>query len=374
MSAMTGTVDATPTTEAIASGATWPAQAPVSDTGPPAARANSVFADVHWVGLCDNRRALERAMRERGAHLQDLPAGMPNSDRDRFLVVVDVHASKGTHRYAARVAIQSESGARDVREVEAERCDELHSVIAWVLVVLARGPRALDEDTRARDATPESANHLPAWGPAPAAFADSGAKARVPAPSVPAPGYAPSNVRLVYGRVVPKVPPRFALGAQLMSGWFFVSEPAWGAAGFVEYRPVRASPRALRLTLLQLANNTVDSGSGIGVAIKRTAARLGASVKVTGVPLSFVGGVEAGWLSAHGSGAVVSHGGRSAWGAGFAGMVMDFALLRDRLWFEACADVSVSPFSYAFHTTSARTIRESGPVELRAAAGLKSSF
>jgi hypothetical protein len=169
--------------------------------------------------------------------------------------------------------------------------------------------------------------------------------------------------------------PHFALGAQIVGGWGFVRDPAWGPAVFVEHRPARAAYGfALRLTVLTMTNDARSSDTSIDIAVRRTAARIGASLQLPKTPFAFVSGLEAGWMSARGSGAIVPQEGRSGWGAWFGGILLDFPLIHHRLSLEAGADAAVSPFGYAFRTSSERTIIDSSRVELRTTAGLKSSF
>ena len=60
---------------------------------PPDSNTTAVFADVHWVGLCDDRRALERAMRKRGGRLQQAGVASSSTGPDRFTVDVEVRQS-----------------------------------------------------------------------------------------------------------------------------------------------------------------------------------------------------------------------------------------------------------------------------------------
>jgi hypothetical protein len=339
---------------------------------PPDSNATAVFADVHWVGLCDDRRALEREMRKRGARLHQAGVASPSTGTDRFKVDVQVRLSSDEHGYAARVSISSETGAHDVREVEAGKCEQLHSVVAWVLVVLARGPRLLDETNRVSDAATESANGLSRSVPAAGAASQPASAPSDPRTKLQSFG---SVVTLLgYGRVVPRAQPTFSLGAQLMGGWLFLRQPAWGPTVFFEHRPLRCRPLALRLSLLRLANDTSISDSNIAIAVTRTAARFAGSIKVPSMPVALMSGLEAGLLAARGSGSLVSHLSRRVWAAWSLGIVLEVPILRERLWLTAGADAALCPLTYAFRTTSERTIIESGPVELRAAAGLKSSF
>jgi hypothetical protein len=312
-------------------------------------------------------------MHQRGVHLENPGVEPPGAGLERFTVDVHVRSSTGAHGHTGRVEIHGANGTHDEREVDAERCEELHSVIAWVLVVLARGPRASGGHDRTSGGTTESANGLLLSGPVAAAGNTPSSVALAVGANAEF-GRIPSKVQLAYGRVVPRAQPRFTLGAQLMGGWGFLEQPAWGPALFFEHRPLRGSRFKLRLTLLAITNQGASSDSSIGVSVRRVAARLGASLPVPNTPFALTSGLEGGLLSARGSGAVVSQQSRSAWGSWFAGILLDLPLLRDRLWLEASADASLSPFMYAFRTSSERTIVESGPVELRTAAGLKSSF
>jgi len=352
----------------VASGA--PASTGVHPTG---TSPGSVSADVHWVGPCDNRNALERAMRKRGARLEKPGTGARSGEHERLTVDVDVHPAKGDHTYAARVSIRSETGAHDMREVDADRCEELHSAIAWVLAVLAWGPRGVNENQRPRDATTQPKNDLPHSNSAPAAAAMPLAPALASAWGSRAVPELRSSVRLAQGRMTLKAPVRFAMGAQLTGGWNFVHDSARGPAVFVEHRPWLTRPIALRLTLLTLTNHVPSSDASIGVTVRRTAARLGGSLRVPGSPFAFASGLEAGLLAARGSGALVSHESHSFWGSLFAGILLDLPLLGDKLGLEAGGDAALSPFTYAFHT-SGRKIAQSGPFEVRATLGLKSSF
>ena len=348
------------------------ARAIAGDEAPLRTGPSAVSADVHWVGMCGNRRELEHAMHARGAELEQPGTNTPSTGRARFTVDVGVRSTQGAHHYAARVEIRGENGTYDVRELEADRCEELHSVIAWVLVVLAGGPRGTDENDRASGVTTESANQAFTTDPIPPA---AGELTVAPAARASAQGLGgPSQVRLAAGSVVPKAKQRFALGAQLMGSWHFLDAPAWGPAMFFEHRPLRAGPFTARITVLSLTNDAFSTDSNIGVSVRRTAARLGASFRPRQIPLALASGLEAGLLSARGSGQVLSHESRSLWGAWFAGILLDLPLLHDRLRLQAGADLSFSPFEYAFRTSSERTIIESRPLELRAAGGLESSF
>lgn len=349
------------------------ATAIAGDAAPLPTGPSAVSADVHWVGPCANRRALERAMHARGAQLEQPGANVPSTGRDRFTVDVSVRSLKGSHPYAGRIEIQGTSGTHDVRELEADRCEELHSVIAWVLVVLARGPRGVNENDRASDVTTAPVKGPYPSSPVPAAASEPSVATAAGASAL-ARGDIPSKVQLAYGSVMPKAKPRFALGAQLLGSWLFLRNPAWGPAVFFEHRPWLTRPFAARVTVLTITNDAVNSGSSIGVAVRRTAARFGASLRLPQMPFALSSGLEAGLVSARGSGQVLSHESRSRWGAWFAGIVLDLPLLHERLRLEAGADLSVSPFRYAFRTSSERTIIESKPLELRAAVGLKSSF
>jgi hypothetical protein len=339
---------------------------------PPAPGAGAVSADVHWVGLCNNRPALERALQQRGAHLEKPGASTPIDGSERFTVDVEVSASDGPHSFAARFEIQGANGTRDVRQVEADRCEELHTTVAWVLLVLARAPRVGDDNDAASGNKTLLARGTPASDPAAARnLTPTVALANANAQAI---GESTATVRVVYASVLPKAHPRFALGAQMMADWGFLREPAWGPAMFFEHRPFRADTVAGRLTLLSMTNGGSTADSSIAVAVRRSSARFGAWFRVPRVPVAFTSGFEVGLLSARGSGAVVSRQTRSVWGAAFAGIVLEFPLLHDRLWLEAGADASLSPFTYAFRTSSERTIVASSPVELRTAAGLKSTF
>jgi hypothetical protein len=335
-----------------------------SGVHPAGTRPGSVFADVHWVGRCDNRNALEHAMRKRGARLEKPGTGAWSGEHDRFTVDVDVRPAKGGHAYAARVSIRSETGAHDIREVDAERCEELHSAIAWVLAVLAWGPGGVNENPRPRDATTPPKNALPRSNSAPALGSAWGVRARQELGS---------SVRLAQGRMTLKEPPRFAMGAELAEGWHFVHDWARGPAVFIEHRPWLTRPVALRLTLLTLTNDVPSAETSIGVTVRRTAARLGGSIRVPGLPLALVSGLEAGLLAARGSGTLISHQSHSFWGSLLVGALLDLPLLGDKLGLEAGGHAALSPFTYAFHT-SQRKIAESGPVEVRATLGLKSHF
>lgn len=345
------------------SGRLLPAEGePADGTG---ATTTTVFAGVDWNGLCDDPAALERAVRERGARLQSPRQGTQASATEQFTVNVNVQSASDGHGYAAQISISSARGARDARELTASRCAELHSAIAWVLVVLARRPRSLDENHRESVAKTDTGNRPSTAGPVPAT---------VKLPAAPRVDTASTASLDVHGHVTVKAQPRFALGAQLIGGWSYLRDPAWGPAVFFEHRPWRDRAFGLRLSLLTLANDTSGTGSDVEIAARRTAVGLSGWLQVPGAPVTLSGGLEAGVLSARGSGALVSHQSRRAWGAGVVGLSLELPLFGDRLWLAASAHIAICPFTYAFRTTSERTVVESGPIEPRAAAGLKSRF
>src|SRR5512142_823947 len=182
--------------EALAGETTTPAMNASHGSNPPQTdpSATSVFPDVRWVGLCNDRRALEGAIRERGSKLQEPGVSQSPAGHDRFTLDVNVRPSRSGQGYAARVSIASDSGAHDVRRVEADRCDELHSAVAWVLVVLAQRPRVGVDDSRESDATTQSADHAAGTGSAEAT--PSGTSPGVPDSSArpPSPGEAHERV------------------------------------------------------------------------------------------------------------------------------------------------------------------------------------
>jgi hypothetical protein len=322
-----------------------------------------VYAHVDWIGACKEPRALERAVRARGAWLRPPNDSVPA--QQRFQVAVEVQSLAPDPGFTAHLEIESAAGARDQRDLTVSNCRELRSTVAWVLVVLAREPRETSA-TSGESAAPTSEGKNTRATGAPAL--------RDTRLSLPQHSIDEAPVRGATRMQPNHEASRFEMGAGMVGSFLFLSQPAVGPQFFVGARPRFMQPFGVRLSASQLAQQLHATDSNIDVNVQRTALRLGVLLRVAHGPLFLQSGFEAGVLSGSGLGDVVARRSRSRWGGWYGGVLLDVPLLRNRLAMEVGADAVLTPWIYEFQTSATHTVTESRSLDLRLGAGLRSNF
>lgn len=291
-------------------------------------------------------------MRARGVLLvDDASEGSPELQLE-----VSVTAGEAGGRHAV-LELRSHRGGQ-LRELQAEHCEELRKAVAWVLVVLAE-ERALAAsvatEVQPKPAIPSSSTR----GLAPAPRVEPRASHATEGERKATPPFVPSNG----GRA------SFRLGTAFVTGFGFGPRPALGPSFFVEVQPGPGSP-ALRLSLLQLATLPYERDQ-TSIDVERLALRGSVASNAIWKPLAIGLDAEAGRLTGSGSGSDVSPGkDREPWLAFGLSAKLVVPVLPRILVAELGASFDYTPLSYSFRYRSGQELSTSGPVEGRAQAGL----
>jgi hypothetical protein len=300
-------------------------------------------------------------MQARDVDLVELAADAKVTPWEAITMVVEVHAVPNSQQRVAQLRVSDVKGATEQRQVQATRCEDLLSAVAWVLVALAKEHHTQETSELRSPEVPEVLRQAKASTIN--APTEGGVRAVVPSFSL-------------QGHVLPEEVhhARLSLGAAVAVSTLFVPEAAVGLVAFIEYRPWGKLLPMFRLSATELATAPVQGALGVGVTIRRVAARLTSSMRMRDLPLGIMGGIEVGTLTAHGSGLQTAREDTAGWVAALLGGRGEIPLIRKRLSLDIAAFGAYSPYTYGFQSHSGASVLESGHWDLRVECGLAAHF
>ncbi len=320
-----------------------------------------VRARVSWRGECQDDEALKREAGVRGVELETRAEPVQES---AFWLTVEVERG-GAASWSAVLRLSAANGALQERSVEAKSCQELQSVVAWILIALAREGTGLSQPGPSSVAFPGLSEGTADPGPTPISIGPVSAVSATPHDD------ATDNRRARRFRGAERASLR--LGTSFVSGFGLLPSVAVGPQVYAEYISPSRSVPALRVSLIELRSLPYERGA-VTLRVERLSGRLGASWNAGWRPLSLgIGlGLELGRLSGAGVGPSLARAGTDTalWFATELSPVMRWPLLGKVLEAEIGAALAYSPQAYSLQFGDGQPLSRTEKFEGRLFAGL----